>query len=92
MSTKHGRTLARIHRRPTPVDIRRQDLISTLKFYGVDVTEREGSRVGLKMGDERIVVHRPHPGSVTGREKVRDIADFLKAAGVMPLREREDDG
>ena len=91
MSPKHGRTLARIHRRPTPAHIRWQDLISTLKFHGVDVTEREGSRVGLRMGGERIVVHRPHPGSVTGRATVRDIADFLKAAGVMPLRKQDDD-
>ena len=93
MSTrKHGRTLARIHQRPTPADIRWQDLISALAHHGVEMTERKGSRVGLKMGDERIVVHRLHPGSVTGRETVRDIADFLKAAGVMPLRKQDDDG
>ena len=91
MSTKHARTLVRIHLRPTPADIRWQDLISALKSYGVEVTEREGSRVGLRMGDERIVVHRPHRRSVTGRATIRDIADFLSAAGVMPLREQDDD-
>ena len=43
------------------------------EYRGVEVTERRGSRVGLKKGNERIVVHRPHPGSVTGRATVRDI-------------------
>ena len=60
-----------------------------LKRYGVDVSEREGPRVGLRKGSERIVVHWPHPGSTTGRETVRDIADFLNAAGVVPTREQD---
>ena len=90
MSTRHHKTLARIHQRPTPADIRWQELVSALKSCGVEVTEREGSRVGLKMGEERIVVHRPHPGPTTGRARVRDIAAFLNAAGVTPARGRND--
>ena len=92
MSTKHRGTLDRIHQKPTPADIRWRDLISALVYFGVEVSERKGSRVGLRKGDERIVVHRPHPGSITGRATVRDIADFLRAAGVMPLQEQDDDG
>ena len=90
MSAKRRRTLARILQRPPPVDIRWQDLVLTLKYFGVEVTEREGSRVGLQAGDERIVVHRPHPGSIAGRETVRSIAAFLMAAGVIPPREHDD--
>lgn len=55
-----------------------------LRACGVEVVERSGSRVGLRMGNERIVVHRPHPRPNTGRATVRDIASFLKAAGVEP--------
>ncbi|MDD9983213.1 MAG: type II toxin-antitoxin system HicA family toxin [Gammaproteobacteria bacterium] len=87
MSAKHRRTLARIHQKPTPADFKWQELISALEHYGVEVVEREGSRVGLRLGDERTVVHRPHPRSVTGRATVRVIVDFLKAAGVIPLQE-----
>ena len=90
MSTKHRRTLARIYHRPPSADIRWQDLISALKHCGVEVSERKGSRVCLKKYEERMVVHRPHPESVTGRATVRDIAAFLKSAGVMPPREQDD--
>ena len=82
MSTKQRTMLARIRRRPPPADLRWQDIVSALEHYGVEVSERKGSRVRLKKGHERIVVHRPHPGPHTGRETIRDIASFLKIAGV----------
>ena len=90
MSTKRRSILARIHQRPPPADLEWRDMVNTLEHYGVEVKERGGSRVGLRKGEERIVVHRPHPGSVTGRATVRDIAAFLTAAGVMPPRELDD--
>ena len=83
MSTRHDKILARILQRPPPANMRWQDLINTLKRHGVEVSEREGSRVGLRKGSERIVAHRPHPGSIAGRETIRDIANFLAAAGVV---------
>ena len=55
-----------------------------LHAAGVDVTQRSGSRVVLKRGAERIVVHRPHPEPEVGRATVRDIAAFLDAVGVRP--------
>ena len=85
MTRKHRSILARIHAKPTPSDIRWQDLMNTLKHYGVEVTERSGSRVLLKAGTERIVIHRPHPDP-TGRATIRDIAAFLETVGVLPSR------
>ena len=55
-----------------------------LNAAGVEVIQRSGSRVLLKTGAERIVVHRPHPEPEAGRATVRDIAAFLDAAGVGP--------
>ena len=55
-----------------------------LEGAGVVATERSGSRVLLKTGTERMVVHRPHPETETGRATVRDIAAFLEAVGVKP--------
>ena len=44
---------------------------------GVEVSQRAGSRVGLRMGDQRIVIHKPHPDPDAGRATVRLISRFL---------------
>ena len=84
MNTKQRRTLERMFSRPTPSALRWADVASLLGAVGVKVAERSGSRVLLKKGAERMVVHRPHPGPETGRATVRDIAAFLEAIGVRP--------
>ena len=71
-------------KRPTPTDIRWADIVAMLKAVDVEVSQRSGSRVLLKKGTERMVVHRPHPEPKTGRATVRDIAVFLEAVGVKP--------
>ena len=53
-----------------------------LSACGVAVTQRAGSRVALAKNRERMVVHRPHPRPQTSHATVRDIAAFLRAAGV----------
>ncbi len=90
MTNKHRATLADIQRKPTPSNIRWQDLIGALKHYGVEIEERSGSRLRLKKGKERIVIHRPHHGPATGRATIRDVAAFLRTAGIS--RDGQDDG
>ena len=84
MRAKHRRTLVRVYEKPTPPDIRWEDIEALLRACGVEVVERSGSRVGLRKGGERIVVHRPHPRPTTGRATIRDISAFLKVVGVVP--------
>ena len=84
MRRKHRHTLERIFARPTPATIRWADIESMLWAVGVEVSERSGSRVLLKKGADRMVVHRPHPRPETGSATVRDIAAFLDALGVRP--------
>ena len=84
MRTRHRKVLERIFATPTPSNIRWRDLEAMLRACGVEIVERSGSRIGLRMGSERMVVHRPHPSPNTGRATIRDIALFLKAAGVEP--------
>ena len=81
---KHQRTLERIFARPTPAGIRWADIESMLRTAGVEVTDRSGSRVLIKKGAERMVVHQPHPRPETARATVRDIAGFLAQIGVTP--------
>ena len=55
-----------------------------LLAVGVEITERSGSRVGLRKDGDRMVVHKPHPGSQIGKAAVRAIAEFLEEIGVTP--------
>ena len=84
MKASHQRTLQRVFLRPTPAGIRWGDIEAMLRAVGVEVIERSGSRVLLRKGSDRMVVHRPHPRPETGRATVRDIAAFLAALGVEP--------
>ena len=84
MRAKHRRTLESLFKQPTPTGIRWTDVVFMLEAAGVEVSQRSGSRVLLKKGAERMVVHRPHPEPDTGRATVRDIAAFLAAMGVKP--------
>ena len=84
MRAKHRRILETMCTRPTPIGIRWTDIVAMLDAAGVQVSERSGSRVLLKKGAERMIVHRPHPAPETGRGTVRAIVAFLEAAGVKP--------
>lgn len=84
MRSKHQRTLERLFRRPTLADIRWVDIVAMLQAVDVEVSQRSGSRVLLKKGAERMVVHRPHPEPDTGKATVRDIAAFLESVGEKP--------
>ena len=84
MRVKHRRTLERMFARPTPAGIRWRDIEAMLRAVGVEIAERSGSRVLLRKGPERMIVHRPHPAPEAGRATVRDIVAFLETIGVRP--------
>ncbi len=84
MRTKHQRILESVFQKPTPAGIRWSDIVSMLEAVEVEVSQRAGSRVLLRKGTERIVIHRPHSERETGRATVRDIAAFLETIGVKP--------
>ena len=81
---KHQRTLESVFKRPAPAGIRWTDIVAMLQAADVEVSQRSGSRVLLKKGTKRMVVHRTHPEPETGRATVRDIAVFFEAVGVKP--------
>lgn len=82
--SRHRRTLERVFATPTPPDIHWNDAVSLLRAVGVEVTERAGSRIMLKRGEARMVMHRPHPRPQLSRPAVRDLSKFLEAIGVKP--------
>ena len=84
MRTKHRKTLENVLKTPTPAGIRWTDIAAMLNAAGVDVSQRSGSRVLLKKGENRMVIHRPHPEPETGKATIRAIAAFLEALEIEP--------
>lgn len=51
---------------------------------GASVTEREGSRILVRLFGERRVFHRPHPSPDTDKGAVASIRRWLEENGVEP--------
>ncbi|MCA9411919.1 MAG: type II toxin-antitoxin system HicA family toxin [Candidatus Omnitrophica bacterium] len=84
MKSKSRKTLERIFSRPVNANIKWHDIESLLVDLGAEITEREGSRVGVRLFGERRVFHRPHPKPDTDKGAVSAIREWLKDNGITP--------
>jgi hypothetical protein len=84
MKQKHRRTLETIYARPTPANIQWRDIQALFVELGAEITEREGSRVGVFLFGEVRVFHRPHPSPDTDKGAVASIRRWLEMHGVTP--------
>ncbi|HSQ06599.1 MAG TPA: type II toxin-antitoxin system HicA family toxin [Chromatiaceae bacterium] len=84
MKGKHRRTLEAIFARPASGNIQWRDIEALFRELGAEVTEREGSRVGVRLFGDRRVFHRPHPGPNTDKGAVTSIRQWLESNGVRP--------
>lgn len=84
MKRKHQRTLELIFLRPTSANIRWADIEALFTELGGQVTEREGSRVLVRLFGDRRVFHRPHPKPTTDKGAVESIRKWLEDHGVKP--------
>ena len=84
MKRKHLQTLASIFARPTSANIRWQDIEALFVELGAQVQEREGSRVLVRLFNERRVFHRPHPTPTTDKGAVESVRKWLEENGVTP--------
>lgn len=84
MKRKQEKTLNRIFSRPVSRSIRWTDIEALFTELGAEITEREGSRVGVRLFGERRVFHRPHPSPDTDKGAVASIRKWLKDNGVKP--------
>ncbi len=84
MKRKHRKTLESIFTRPTSGNIDWKDIEALFIALGAELTEREGSRIGVRLFDERRVFHRPHPSPNTDKGAIASIRKWLKANGVEP--------
>lgn len=84
MKKRHRATLELIYARPVSGSIRWVDIEAMFVALGADVTEREGSRVGVVLFGEVRVFHRPHPSPDTDKGAVANIRKWLESHGVKP--------
>ena len=84
MHRKHQRTLELIFSRRVPGGLKWRDVEALLLALGGEVSEREGSRIGVKLFADRRVFHRPHPSPDTDKAAVESIRKWLAANGVKP--------
>ena len=84
MKRKNHRTLELIFARPVSGNVTWAEVEALFLELGAELSEREGSRVGVRLFGERRVFHRPHPSPATDKGAVASIRDWLKANGVKP--------
>jgi hypothetical protein len=84
MNKKQEAVLAAIFEDPVRANIEWRDVESLLVSLGAELTQGRGSRVRIALGGVRTVLHRPHPRKEMGKPTVRDLRDWLRAAGIAP--------
>jgi HicA toxin of bacterial toxin-antitoxin, len=81
---KHRATLLQIFARPVSGSIRWTDIEALFVALGAEISEREGSRIGVFLFQEIRVFHRPHPSPDTDKGAVASIRKWLEGHGVIP--------
>jgi hypothetical protein len=84
MNKKTMKTLGLIFQRPVCGSIKWADIESLFTALGATISEREGSRVGVKLFGYVKVFHRPHPSPDTDKGAVTSIRKWLEDNGVSP--------
>ena len=84
MRRRHRRTLEALFRHPVSGNIQWRRIEALLVELGAEVSEREGSRIGVRLFGERRVFHRPHPSPNTDVGAVVSIREWLRRNGVEP--------
>jgi len=84
MRRKHAKTLALIFSRPVPGSVPWRDIEALFIELGAEISEREGSRIGVRLFGERRVFHRPHPSPMTDKGAIASIKKWFEEHGVTP--------
>jgi hypothetical protein len=84
MKRKHQKTLESLFAHPVSGNIPWSDVEALFIALGAEISEREGSRVLVRLFGERRVFHRPHPSPETDKGAVACIRGWLNDNGVKP--------
>ena len=84
MKRKHQKTLALIFSRPVSGNVKWKDIEQLFIELGAEISEAEGSRIGVRLFGDRRVFHRPHPSPDTDKGAVSSVRRWLESNGVRP--------
>ena len=84
MNKKQEKTLEAIFKHPVSSNILWKDIESLFQALECTISEGSGSRIRVKLNNERAVFHRPHPQPNTDKGAVNSVRKFLLHAGVKP--------
>jgi len=69
---------------PASGSIRWVDIEALFSALGAEISQRQGSRVGVFLFGEVRVFHRPHPSPDTDKGAVASIRKWLSTHGIKP--------
>ncbi|THV23305.1 type II toxin-antitoxin system HicA family toxin [Peteryoungia ipomoeae] len=84
MKKRHRSTLEQIFARPVSGTIRWLDIEALLLALGAEISECEGSRIGIFLFGQVRVFHRPHPSPETDKGAVASVRKWLEDNGITP--------
>ncbi len=84
MNNKNRKTLKAIFEEPIRSNIKWNDIESLVKDLGGNMKQGRGSRVMFELNGQIGRFHQPHPQPEIKKYVVKDLRDFLKAAGILP--------
>ncbi len=84
MNNRQRKTLEAVFAEPTKSNIAWSDIEALLRAVDCIIKEGAGSRVRFKMGNEILMIHRPHPQKETKEYVVRATREFLIKIGIKP--------
>lgn len=84
MKRKHRATLEEIFSRPVSGSIRWADIEALFIALGGEVSEREGSRIGVFLFDQIRVFHPPYPSPDTDKGAGASVRKWLEENKIVP--------
>lgn len=84
MSHKQRAVLESIFREPSPGNLQWREVESLLEHLGASVEASHGARFRVVLNGREFFLHHPHHSNEFSRQAVKDLREFLAAAGVTP--------
>jgi hypothetical protein len=84
MKARCPKTLQLLFQHSVSGNIRWSDIETLFNELGADISEAEGSRICVRLFNDRRVFHRPHPSPDTDKGAVAGIRKWLESNGVKP--------